>query len=165
MKRTILVVLIGLFCFLLVPLGGIQAQYANDCSCLGNGNCSDSGPGGGYCFTGEVLACGNQCPPGYKNVEMMCSNAIPQSCGGKCVLEQSCVTGFCQGGTCKDVDGDFLCGSGGCGPCSRFVRETICGVPGSQCQVWCSADETCGAGCGGGGGTIDDGKQTIDDGQ
>ena len=162
MKRLIFIILLGVFCFFLAPRDSAQAQYANGCHCAGNGNCYDDGPGGYSCSTGKILACEDQCPPGYKNVEMVCSDPAIGSCGGKCVYEQSCVTGFCQGGTCTDVDGDFLCGSGGCGPCSRFVRETTCS--GSQCQVWCSADETCGAGCGGGG-TIDDGQQTINDGQ
>lgn len=150
MKRAIVVFIVGLFCLLFFP-SSAQAQYSNDCACLGNGNCSDGGSGGGYCYTGNIGACGaSTCPPGYKPVEMNCSNATPQSCGSKCVLDQTCVTGYCSSGppTCNTVDGDFLCGSGGCGSCSRFVRETTCN--GSQCQINCSADETCGPGCGGG---------------
>lgn len=148
MRNFALLVLLMLGCMFIVPEQKIFAQYNNDCACLGNGNCSDGGPGGGSCSTGAVLDCGVQCPPGYKNVEMICSNT--GSCGSKCVLDQTCVTGYCSSGspTCKTVDGDFLCGSGGCGSCSRFVRETNCN--GSQCQINCSADETCGAGCGGG---------------
>lgn len=148
MKTAIYMILLILFCLLTLPQDSVLAQYGG-CQCLGNGNCSDSNPKSPteFCYTGTILQCGDQCPAGYKNVEMRCGSV---SCGGKCVLDQTCVTGYCSSGppTCNTVDGDFLCGSGGCGSCSRFVRETNCN--GSQCQINCSADETCGAGCGGG---------------
>lgn len=132
------------FCFAaLVPHRVVFAQYSTPgtCQCLGNGNCSGTG-----CSTGIVLACGDQCPPGYKNVEMLCNGDL---CGGKCVYEQSCVTGYCSSGppTCTTTDGSFLCGDGGCNSCSRLVSTTICN--GSFCQAWCSLDETCGTGCSG----------------
>lgn len=149
MKHAIYIVLLIFFSLLTLPRDNVLAQYAAGCQCLGNGNCADSNPKSQteYCYTGDVLACGVQCPAGYKNVEMKCGQT---SCGGKCVLDQMCVTGYCSSGspTCNTIDGDFLCGSGGCGSCSRFVRETTCN--GSQCQINCSADATCGAGCGGG---------------
>lgn len=149
MRNIALFAFLILGCIYFLPQQKIFAQYNNNCACLGNGNCSDGGPGGTFCYTGSVLACGDQCPPGYKNVEMRCGD---RSCGGKCALDQTCNTGYCSSGppTCNTVDGDFLCGSGGCGGCYRFVRETTCS--GSQCQINCSLDETCGAGCGGSGG-------------
>jgi len=128
------------FASLRVPAFQVTAQYPTTCECLQNGNCSGTG-----CSTGEVKACGDQCPPGYKNVEMIC--ATTGSCGGKCVYEQTCVTGYCAVPPCENVEGSFLCGDGGCNSCSRLVRTTTCN--GSFCQAWCSLDETCGTGCSG----------------
>lgn len=156
MRRNILFVILFWCLFFVLPAGVAYAQYPTknlsiDCVCSSTGNCSDPDPTKGLnCSTGATLACGVQCPPGYKNVEMWCGGT--QSCGGKCIYEQSCVTGFCGGASCDNFDGDFLCGGGGCDGCSRFVRETICGTPGSQCQVWCSPDPLCNSTCPGNGG-------------
>ena len=129
------------FASLSVPAFQVTAQYTTPttCECLENGNCSGTG-----CSTGKVLDCGVQCPPGYKNVEMLCGT---RSCGGKCVYEQTCVTGYCAVPPCENVPGSFLCGDGGCNACQRLVQSTICS--GSNCQYWCSNDETCGTGCSG----------------
>ncbi len=143
MKRALFVATVIICLFLFLPTGTVQAQYLSPtpstCQCLGNGNCSGTG-----CSTGDVLACGEQCPPGYRNVQMLCNGDL---CGGKCVYEQTCVTGYCQGPGCDEVPGSFNCGDGGCNSCSRLVSTTICNN--SFCQAWCSLDETCGTGCSG----------------
>jgi hypothetical protein len=111
--------------------GSVQAQYPTPtpgCECTLDANCVGTG-----CKTGKVLDCELQCDPNYRAVEMLCGNT---SCGSKCILEQSCVTGYCQGDTCIDIEGTFLCGGGGCNGCQRFVKETICA--GDHCQSWCT---------------------------
>ncbi len=141
MKKLLCIVVFGIV--FLLSRQFVQAQYPTPigCQCLANGNCSGTG-----CSTGYVGACGSQCPPGYKNVEMLCDT---RSCGGKCVYDQTCVTGYCSlpAPACTTTDGSFLCGDGGCNSCSRLVSTTICN--GSFCQAWCSADDTCGTGCSG----------------
>ncbi len=119
-----------------------------DCSCSGNGNCSDPQPGvGADCSVGQSGNCGDSpCGSSYRPIEQNCGVT---SCGYKCIYDQTCATGFCSGGTCEDVQGNFQCGGGGCNVCSRYLKQTWCN--GSLCQSFCSNDETCGVGCGGGG--------------
>lgn len=158
MKSKIVFGLLVFFVIIALPRKGVLAQYptptsaANDCSCLANGNCSDAGPGGGFCRPGNVYNCNVGCPVGYRSVEQVCSTKGP--CGAPCVLEQSCATGFCQDNfptvSCDDADGSFLCGDSGCNGCQRQVKVTTCN--GSFCQSMCSTDPTCGVGCGGSGG-------------
>jgi len=147
MKRTFIVAAIAVCVFLFPSAGSVQAQYPTPtpaCGCTVDGNCYGQG-----CTTGDVLRCEVQCDPNYRNVEMWCGPVdTGLYCGGKCIYEQTCVTGYCQGEGCGDVEGDFLCGSGGCNACQRFVKETICDS--NHCQSWCSNDATCGVGCDGG---------------
>jgi len=134
MKRTFIVAAIAVCVFLFPSAGSVQAQYPTPtpaCGCTVDGNCYGQG-----CTTGDVLRCEVQCDPNYRNVEMWCGPVdTGLYCGGKCIYEQTCVTGYCQGEGCGDVEGDFLCGSGGCNACQRFVKETICS--GEHCQSWC----------------------------
>jgi hypothetical protein len=131
-----------------------------DCSCSGQGNCSDPVPNSGMdCIVGDNdNACGTSpCSSSYRPIEQKCEgDGKSQSCGYKCIFDQNCSTGYCQSNpsanppiSCQNYDGDFLCGSGGCNGCSRYIQQTICNE--SQCQVQCSPDDICGVGSRGGG--------------
>lgn len=97
----------------------------NDCSCSGQGNCSDPVPNSGMnCVVGKSLSCGSSgCSSSYKPIQQLCTDGSrTQDCGYKCIFDQNCSTGYCQSNpnatpapiTCANFDGDFLCGPG-CG--------------------------------------------------
>ncbi len=110
----------------------------DDCTCLANGNCSDPKSGAGMdCSTEDIKTCGTSpCSSSYRPIQQVCKDATRrQDCGYKCVYDAVCAIGQCQSTShpfptpnigCSTNPGDWLCGSGGCNACSRFIIETVC---------------------------------------
>jgi hypothetical protein len=102
-----------------------------DCSCSGQGNCSDPVPNSGMdCEIGDNNnPCGSSgCSSSYRPIQQRCTDGSrTQDCGYKCIFDQNCSTGYCQSNpsanppiSCRNSNGDFLCGSGGCNEVNYF---------------------------------------------